>query len=180
MKPLNELAKEVHAANLKWWQDLETGKPIVRNRGNLLMLVITELSEAVEGIRKNLPDDKLPHRSMEEVEMADAFIRLLDYAAGFEIELCEALNDIHFKPKCPEFAYQDKAEAILEIVAHIARTWGEPKQSPMLSFCIYKLRVYCEKYGLDLEGAFNEKMIFNSTRQDHTHEARKSQHGKKF
>lgn len=52
-----------------------------------LMLVVTELAEAVEGLRKDLPDDKLPHRKMVEVEMADALIRILNISqwCGYDV-----------------------------------------------------------------------------------------------
>lgn len=90
---LNELAKTVHAANIKWWQDLQTGQPIKRNKGELLALIHSEISEALEGERKNLMDDKLPHRRMAEVELADALIRILDYAAGFGYDLQGAFDE---------------------------------------------------------------------------------------
>lgn len=114
---LNDYAAIVHKANEKWWQDPHTGEPIERNKGEQLMLIVTELAEGFEGIRKNLMDDKLPHRKMEEVEMADAVIRILDYCAG---------------------------------------------------------------HGLDLEGAFQEKMKFNAERPDHKHENRIKDGGKRF
>ena len=44
------------------------------------MLTVTELAEACEGHRKNKMDDKLPHRKMFDVEIADCYIRLLDIA----------------------------------------------------------------------------------------------------
>jgi len=84
---LNELAKQVHEANKKWWTDPATGKPIQRNRAEMLMLIVSELAEAMEGERKDLMDDKLPHRKMAEVEIADALIRLLDYVGGLEYDL---------------------------------------------------------------------------------------------
>lgn len=90
---LNVLASRVHRANAKWWVDLETGEPLKRNVGELLMLVVTELAEALEGDRKNLMDDKLPHRKMFEVEIADAVIRLLDISAGFDLDLGAAFED---------------------------------------------------------------------------------------
>lgn len=52
-----------------------------------IALMHTELSEAVEGIRKNAMDDKLPHRPMEEVELADALIRILDDAGAYNFDL---------------------------------------------------------------------------------------------
>lgn len=50
-----------------------------REDGTLLALIHSEVSEALEGERKNLMDDKLPHRKMAEVELADAIIRIMDY-----------------------------------------------------------------------------------------------------
>jgi NTP pyrophosphatase (non-canonical NTP hydrolase) len=114
---LNDLAGWVHQANRQWWQDLETGQPIVRNKAELLCLIHSEISECLEGIRRNAPDAKLPHRSAEEVELADALIRILDYAGGF---------------------------------------------------------------GLDLHGAFHEKMAFNRQRADHSLDHRRGTHCKKF
>lgn len=84
---INSLAQDVHRANKKWWEDLETGAPKDRNAGEMIALIHSELSEALEGTRKNLMDDKLPHRKMEEVEMADALIRLLDYCAGRKLDI---------------------------------------------------------------------------------------------
>lgn len=117
MHPLDELSKRVHAANEKWWQDLETGEPISRNFGELLCLVHSEISEALEGHRKNLMDDKLPHRSMVEVELADVMIRIFDI---------------------------------------------------------------CGAYNYNIGEAFEEKMAFNATREDHTHDARLMEGGKKY
>jgi hypothetical protein len=114
---LNDYAKECHTANKKWWVSLVDGTPLIRNKGELIALMHSELSEALEGERKNLMDDKLPHRRMAEVEMVDCLIRIFDYA---------------------------------------------------------------EAFGYDLDGAYKEKMAFNSTREDHTHEARRLAQGKRF
>lgn len=78
---INDLAKQCHEANAKWWHDAE-GNLLVRNKGEMLMLMVSELAECLEGERKDLMDDKLPHRRMAEVELADCIIRILDYAAG--------------------------------------------------------------------------------------------------
>ena len=113
---LNDYSKECHQESLKWWHTVD-GEPIKRNTGELFMLIVSEISEALEGDRKNLMDDKLPHRSAVEVELVDALIRIFDYAGA---------------------------------------------------------------YDLDLEGAYQEKTIYNRHREDHTYEARSKIGGKKF
>jgi NTP pyrophosphatase (non-canonical NTP hydrolase) len=90
---LNSLVNEIHGRNKAagWWNDLKTGVPLERNKGELLCLVHSEISEAMEADRKNLMDDKLPHRSGFEVELVDAIIRICDIAGGFNLDLGGAL-----------------------------------------------------------------------------------------
>lgn len=91
--PLNKLAAECHAANQHWWHDPMTGAKLVRNKGEMLMLIVSEISEAMEGERKDLMDDKLPHRKMAEVEFADAMIRMFDYAGAYGFDLDGAVAE---------------------------------------------------------------------------------------
>lgn len=84
---INQLAGECHVANMKWWYNPATGERIIRNRGEMLMLMVSELAECMEGERKDLMDTHLPNRKMAEVELADAMIRLMDYAAGLGYDL---------------------------------------------------------------------------------------------
>lgn len=122
VESMRQLQEHIYQGNVKagWWTDLSTGKP--KEKGNIteilakLALVHSEVSEAVEGVRKNLMDDKLPHRPMIEVELADAVIRIVDV---------------------------------------------------------------CGHEGLDLAGAIQEKLIFNSIREDHKIENRLGENGKK-
>jgi hypothetical protein len=79
---ITALANQVHADNVAagWWTDLKTGEDLhgKRNIPEMLMLIVSEVSEAMEGHRKRLMDDKLPHRPMLRVELIDAMIRMLD------------------------------------------------------------------------------------------------------
>ncbi len=88
-------ACHTRAAAAGWWVNNE-GRPIQDNPycfSNKLMLVVSELAEAMEGDRKNLMDDKLPHRPMREVELCDALIRIFDMAGAFDMDLPGALMD---------------------------------------------------------------------------------------
>lgn len=85
-KTLNDYSAESHGDNMQWWLDRD-GNKLDRNKGELLCLIHSEVSEAMEGERKNLMDDKLPHRRMAEVELVDALIRIFDYAGAFDYDL---------------------------------------------------------------------------------------------
>jgi NTP pyrophosphatase (non-canonical NTP hydrolase) len=113
---LNEMARYCHAKNQHWWHDAQ-GNRLERNKGEMIALMHSELSEMLEGVRKNKMDEHLPHRKSEEVELADLFIRAFDYAGA---------------------------------------------------------------HGLDLAGAFTEKMVYNAQREDHKHENRAQPGGKQF
>jgi hypothetical protein len=53
----------------------------------MIALIHSELSEGLEGLRKNLMDDHLPHRKMVTAEMADVIIRVFDFADTFDLNL---------------------------------------------------------------------------------------------
>jgi NTP pyrophosphatase (non-canonical NTP hydrolase) len=82
---LNTMCETIHAKNVAagWW-DAADNPLIVPVK---LMLTVSELAEAMEGDRKNIPDTHLPHRSMLSVELADAVIRIVDLAGFLNVPL---------------------------------------------------------------------------------------------
>lgn len=79
------------ATDAGWYLDPKTGKPVERNFGEVVALMHSELSEALEADRKGLMDDKLPHRDGREVEFADCIIRILDTAAALGLDVAGAV-----------------------------------------------------------------------------------------
>jgi NTP pyrophosphatase (non-canonical NTP hydrolase) len=55
-----------------------------------IALIMSELGEVVEGIRKDAQDDKLPHRKSEVVELADTVERIFDYTGFYWSDLGNA------------------------------------------------------------------------------------------
>lgn len=86
LRAAQELAHKT-AVEAGWYTNLETGEPTERNFGEVIALMHSELSEALEADRKRLKDDKLPNRDGREVEFVDCIIRILDTSAalGFDI-----------------------------------------------------------------------------------------------
>ena len=94
----NVLQSACHTASMTagWWINPQTGADTRDNPmcfSQKLMLTVSELAEAMEGDRKSLMDDKLPHRPMREVELADAVIRIFDLAGAYCMDLGGAIAE---------------------------------------------------------------------------------------
>ena len=94
------LVRRCHGAAKKagWHNDPLTGQPRSFQQNHALfpvrlMLIVSELAEAMEGHRKNLMDDKLTDRKMEEVELADAVIRIFDLAGEMNYDIGSAIAE---------------------------------------------------------------------------------------
>lgn len=105
MMVLNRLSADIHSANVKagWWDEYDQLDRYLPDdllesvRANILgtkiALIHSEGSEMLEGLRKNVMDDHLPNRTMEEVEAADLFIRLLDYCGKRQLDIGGAIRE---------------------------------------------------------------------------------------
>jgi len=181
VEQIKQMSERVHTANKRWWTNLETGKAISRNVGELVMLCISELSEGLEGDRKNLMDDKLPHRKMLEVELADALIRTLDIIGGMKRDVpeLEPLRGWEWPSNVGECLL-----LITFIYAQAVLSRNTPGKAA--SFDVFLVRAVerilslGDSLNLDIMGAYEEKMAYNATRHDHSVEGRKADGGKRY
>lgn len=99
---INNLAYRCNSASKSagWWHDPATNIHLLSSPtfapyvvATKILLSVSELIEAMEGDRKGLMDDKLPHRSMLEVELADAIIRILDLGAELNLDVGGAIEE---------------------------------------------------------------------------------------
>ncbi len=94
------------SADAGWWTDPATGRDLIEMLRSpsqaestlahalicqKLLLIISEIIEGMEGLRTGKMDDKLPHRPMLEVELADAQVRIADLAGALDLDLAGAL-----------------------------------------------------------------------------------------
>lgn len=156
---LNALAEDIHGRNVRagWWTDIETGENTLhtRNVGEMLMLTVTEISEAMEADRKKLMDDKLPHRPGLTVELADAVIRILDLA-GSRMAIEEQAREEYDSGWMSREGYEAQYGAEPGYQRE-----SEPEVHPFGTVLV-------------------EKLEFNANREDHKIENRRGPNGKRI
>jgi len=186
-----QLCADVHADNVAagWWSDLSTGKRIDRNVGELLMLIVSEICEGAEGLSGNLMDDKLPHRKMIEVELADFAIRLFDLGGGLDLAtgISEQFDNICAGDAVTEaFGYYGSQGILLRMIRFVSAAMEHHRKGRTAEMCrplamaLHGAVLLGSTFDLHIMDAVAEKRAFNAIREDHKKEVRQLAGGKSY
>jgi NTP pyrophosphatase (non-canonical NTP hydrolase) len=109
-------------------------------------------------------------------------------------ELCrQAADSFYHDINTGERIYHNPGERFMLITSEISEAFEGLRKNKMddhlphrksveVELCDALIRIfdYAGENGLDLDGAFWEKLAYNKERQDHTHLARRQENGKKW
>lgn len=176
------LAKEIHSnsASKGFWDEGQS-----RSKGEMVMLMVSELSEALEADRadhrtldldaswmessndpSHLYEEHFPERIKNTVEdeIADVFIRVLDYIHGWGLRYVERE---YRKGSTGNFGHD-----LLRITYYMIQAFHEEPGGKDWGYVIASIKSFCQWHKIDLEKHVAWKMTYNSTRPH--------KHGKKY
>lgn len=173
------------AVSKKWWVTTSEGKADINSRdsGELLMLAVSELAEALEVYREGKPltltwkGEKGKPEGFP-IEVADYVIRVFDTIIAYEGEeiMCKAIDQFR------ETGTLGKTAAISTVPGNVGRALIRITKSTAnaevvegtnfgrmcekLSFAVLEAFLLCTKHGIDLWAAIETKMAYNITRPE--------------
>ena len=167
-----------------WYTDLETGLPLDRNVGEMMVLIHSEVSEAYDAWRSDSMDDKLPHRLGVEVELADTLIRIFDLAGYLKLQITQSGSNIVKEsitslPKAFINEIFNNIHYFISEAYEGYRKLNLDKLSENLSAVTGLINLLGIFLKIDISGAIEEKLEYNANRADHKIENRKKPGGKR-
>lgn len=178
LNKLNELSKQAHEQAVKngFWEKDYSGE-------HCLMMVISEISEAIEADRKGRHSNKLGFelskenypwedspatyehffnthiKGTVEEELADAYIRLLDLAGAQDMDIPDDLSEYldYVEDTLKELENRSFPEFCFDLCEMITRG------CVIEAMCI--IQTYCEFKNIDIFWHIEHKMQYNKTRE---------------
>lgn len=179
----NKYAAHIHMLNAHWWQNPD-GSPKELDKGERFMLMVSELSEAMEADRRDRADDKLPQYPGLWVELADTVIRVMDsgHVYGWNMDTPPELDLCIAEPKTTGGNLLNIVGEVMWLASHEINCMGGCDGAHQCASNIIHL---CERLAreggcLDFWRVVYNKLIYNSLRADHKWEARLATEGKKY
>ena len=195
---IRDLQKEAHAiAKEKGWWDATESPPKAtslgsnapsystdahrspqsgRTFGDLIALVHSELSEALEAYRDEVLPSK-PHLLSTKVasELADVVIRVADMAQYYVVDLASEIETLRRENDERDMTgrtFGDWISGLHESLSfsYASREWdgyaanGFPSWEELLADCVAGVQRMAAHYGIDLDAAIEAKMEYNRTR----------------
>lgn len=181
---LNKYAQHIHLLNHRWWYD-ESGVKLNLNFGERMQLILSEISEAMEGHRKDLMDDHLPQYKMLHAELADGVIRILDCVGAYNWIINYGRIDFLISREETNIAARllNLSDFVIRL-AHVVVDNNDPrswlKGDLVWNFIDQSIDIANNSSCPDFWQVVYDKLCYNQTRADHQYAARKLPGGKKF
>lgn len=178
---------EVHLANVEagWWPEDKSQ----RNRGEVMMLIVSELAEASVGAIDDAMDDHLPYLPMFDVELADTAIRLMDLLGADmdEVEIGDTVTERMVDAWTDAtFAAQPVDVQLMRVVRCVASAMEAHRKGRQFMYvtwlgcALVATFAVAKAHDIDLPDVIAQKRAYNAQRADHKPENRVLPGGKAY
>lgn len=171
---IEQFQKGIHenAVAKGFWEEGQS-----RSKGEMVMLIVSELSECLEAHRvekrtaivdaawmerswdhSHLYQEHFPGKIKNTVEdeMADVVIRVLDYCAGWQLPIVQRE---YRKESTGNFGHD-----LLRINWYILNAFHEDTTGKDWGYVLASIEAFCTWYKIDIESHIKWKMVYNSRR----------------
>jgi NTP pyrophosphatase (non-canonical NTP hydrolase) len=175
---LTAIANRFYNLNVQrgWYTDPATGQPLKRNPAEMLALMHSEISEFYEAAGV---DEKLPAFPARQVELADLYIRTMDFAGYLGLDLDGVIFlDLKRKPS------YEGAEFVADAHYAVSQILEAYRKSRPLEISVFRLLLLIkragERFSVPLIEVVEAKNAYNAIRADHQMSARQASGGKRI